>query len=159
MKIYSFDTTKRLKRDPKQGNLFNLFEKNIMNVNNVELIPYVVPREYEMRLDRISEFIYGTSQYVEELMVMNDILNPYSIKEGQIIYYCDVNLLSNFYTSDKLTDQNEIKRQELMNSSQNNRSKFTLGDNQKLPPNIKPSNLEQIKISKDNTVSIINTFE
>ena len=41
-----------------------------------------------------------TDNYVEELMVLNDIINPYSIKEGQHIYFCNVNLLANLYTKD-----------------------------------------------------------
>ena len=65
MKIFSFDTDNQLKRDPMQDNLFNLFQKNIMNITGIPLNIYIVPREYEMRLDRISEHIYGTTDYVE----------------------------------------------------------------------------------------------
>lgn len=159
MKIFSFDTDNQLKRDPMQDNLFNLFQKNIMNITGIPLNIYIVPREYEMRLDRISEHIYGTTDYVEELMTINDIINPYSVQEGQFIYFCNYNLLSNLYTSDSLTNSNETKRQELMSSSQSNKEKKVSNTNQNLPPNIKPSNLEQVKVGKDNTVQIINSFE
>ena len=92
MKITSFDsvTNYRIKRDQNQGYLFDLFQKNIVLVKNIITSIYVVPREYEMRLDRVSEHIYGTPDFMEELMVLNDIINPYSIKEGQYIYFCNV---------------------------------------------------------------------
>ncbi len=62
MKILSFDGSASYKivRDPEQNNLFNLFQKNVMVVPNITLSTYIVPREYEMRLDRISNQIYGT---------------------------------------------------------------------------------------------------
>lgn len=162
MKIFSFDSdtsNNKIKRDPKQGNLFNLFQKNLTNVQNLPLKIYIVPREYEMRLDRISEHIYGTSDYVEELMSINDIISPYSVKEGQYIYFCEINVLQNLYTTDNLTDTTEINRQDLMSSSQPNRDKTSVNSNENLPTTIKPSNLEQIKVGVDNSVQIINSFE
>jgi len=162
MKIYSFDSSianSRLKRDPKQETLFDVFQKNIVNNQTIPLNVYIVPREFEMRLDRISEYIYGVPDYVEELMTLNNIISPYSVKEGQYIYYCDVNYLYNLYTRDELSDQNEIKRQELMKASKPKRE-VTAGDKNKLlAPTIKPSGLEQIKVGNDNSVQIINTFE
>ena len=40
-----------------------------------------------MRLDLVSIDIFGSDSYVEELMHMNNIIDPYSIKNGDIIYY------------------------------------------------------------------------
>ena len=156
MKILSFDT-KKIKRDSNQGNLFNLFQKNII-YKDVYVKLYVVPREHEMRLDKISNYIYDSPNYVEELMILNDIINPYSIKEGDSIWYCSVSSLSNLYVNDNLLD-NETNRQVIINSSQPNRSKKKLGKNQNLPPNITPSGLKQVTIGADNTVQIINSFQ
>lgn len=159
MKITSFDGDNilRLKRDPNQGNLFNLFQKNIVinNKQNITLYLYVVQREYEMRLDKISNFLYGTPDYVEELMVINDIINPYSVKEGQYLYYCSLDNLQFFYTTDD-TFEDTTSKNNLINSSKTNKNKeFT--DN--LPLTIKPNNLKQITITEDNKVKIINSFE
>ena len=168
MKILSFDNNanNRIKRDPSQDNLFDLFQKNIVNTKNISLEIYIVPREFEMRLDRISYFIYGSSNYVEELMVLNDIISPYSVKEGQYIYFSQVDSLPKLYTIDDLQSQKEAARQNLINSSQPNREKqnppYSTTNNsndQNLPPTVKPSNLKQIKISKDNRVEIINSFQ
>lgn len=160
MNILSFDTSNAIKRDSNQGNLFNLFQKNIMAVN-ISLNYYIVPKEFEMRLDRISNFIYGSPNYVEELMVLNDIINPYSVQEGQYIYFCDQANLQYLYTTDELinTTNNNTNRHDLISSSQPNRSKQNISNDQNLPPTIKPSNLNQITVGNDNSVQIINSFE
>jgi hypothetical protein len=159
MKITSFDgdSDNKIKRDTNQDGLFNLFQKNIVNTNNIKLEPYFVPREFEMRLDRVSKFLYGTSNYVEELMVLNDIINPYSIKEGQLIYFCSINSIVNLYKKDELIGDEEASKKRLVNSSQAKTKQKFIND-QNLAPTIKPSNLKQVKV-KDNRVEIINTFQ
>lgn len=162
MKILSFDTEQnnRIKRDPLQGRLFNLFQKNIVLSQDIRYFVYIVPREFEMRLDRISNYLFGSPNYVEELMVLNDIISPYSVKEGQYIYYCDINSLSLLYSKDDMSDENEINRQKLIASSQPNRENTKFNNTEKnLPLTIKPYNLQQIKVDKDNNIQIINSFE
>ena len=154
MKITSFDNnTNKIVRDSKQNNLYNLFQKNIIYNNNISFNVYVVPREFEMRLDRISNYIYGTPDYIEELMVLNDIINPYSIKEGQYIYFCSLEELKTLYIKDEMRTDLEEKRKKLIASKNNIKNKPIKS------PTIKPEGLQQIKVSKDNKVQIINTFE
>jgi hypothetical protein len=159
MKIASFDGDKilRLKRDPNQGNLFNLFQKNIIinPKHNITLYSYIIQREYEMRLDKISNFLYGSPDYVEELMVINDIINPYSVKEGQYLYYCSFDNLQLFYTTDDMVEDSTTK-DNLIKSSKTNKKQE---NSDKLPLTIKPDNLKQITITEDNKVKIINSFE
>lgn len=161
MKIISFDgnSTNKIKRDSKQDYLFDLFQKNIVRNRGVSLNAFIVPAEYEMRLDKISNYLYGSPDYVEELMVLNDIISPYSVKEGQLIYFADQSNFNNLYTTDEMSTVKENQRQRLINSNQKNRDKKKLTSDQNLPPNIKPSSLEQIKVSKDNKVTLINSFQ
>ena len=162
MEILSFDNTanNRIKRDPNQDNLFNLFQKNVVNNSkNMTLEIYIVPREFEMRLDRISDYIYGSSSYMEELMVLNNIICPYSVKEGQYIYFCQVDALQKLYMIDDLQNLKETARQNLIKSNQNqNNLTFGISD-QNLSPTVKPSNLQQVKVTKDNKIQIINSFQ
>jgi hypothetical protein len=161
MEILSFDNTanNRIKRDPNQDNLFNLFQKNIVNNSkNMTLEIYIVPREFEMRLDRVSDYIYGSSSYMEELMVLNDIISPYSVKEGQYIYFCQVDNLQKLYTIDDLQNLKSVARQNLIKSNQNNLNLYGTSD-QNLPHTVKPSNLQQVKVTKDNKIQIINSFQ
>jgi len=155
MKITSFDKNNKIIRDSKQINLFNLFQKNITYNDNIPFDVYIVPREYEMRLDRISYHIYGTTDYVEELMVVNDILNPYSIKEGQYIYYCSIENLKLLYVKDDMKTDIDENKQQLIQSQKTKKTQ----NSKNLSPTIKPDNLEQIKVSKDNRVQIINSFK
>jgi len=159
MNIVSFDgdSNSKIVRDNNQDDLFDLFQKNIVNDQTIPLKIYIVPREYEMRLDRISEHIYGTANYVEELMVLNDIINPYTVKEGQYIYFCQVEFLTKLYTKDEILSQLEQTRISLINSTQPNKDKQN--SEQGLSPTIKPSSLKQVKVSKDNKVQIINSFQ
>ncbi len=108
-----------------------------------------------MRLDRISYHIYGTTDYVEELMVVNDILNPYSIKEGQYIYYCSIENLKLLYVKDDMKTDIDENKQQLIQSQKTKKTQ----NSKNLSPTIKPDNLEQIKVSKDNRVQIINSFK
>lgn len=158
MKITSFDgnSSNKIKRDENQDQLFNLFQKNVVYVNSVPLNIYIVPREFEMRLDRISYHIYGTTDYVEEIMTLNDIISPYSVKQGQYIFYCSIDDIGQLYVTDELKNDLEKKKIAIINSATpNNKSKSS--DN--LSPTIKSNNLEQIKVTKDNKVKIINKFE
>jgi hypothetical protein len=162
MNILSFDNdinNRRILRDPNQDNLYNLFQKNIMVTKNLLVYPYIIPREFEMRLDRISNDIYGSPDFVEELMILNDIISPYSVQEGQIIYFCNSDMLDTLYTTDDTEQNTETNRQILINSSQTNRNKQNLTNDASLPPTVKPQNLQQVKISKDNNIQIINSFE
>lgn len=158
MKITSFDgkPNMKIKRDSKQGDLFNLFQKNLKLDNNIILNYYIIPREFEMRLDKVSNFLYGSPDYVEELMIMNNLINPYSILEGQYLYYCNFDRLSQFYTTDP--DITSSTRDKLISSSQTN-NKVKPTNDKNLPLTVKPSNLNQITITKDNKVKIINSFE
>ena len=157
MKIKSFDGDKNevIKRDVNQNNLYNVFEKNMALVNGLIYIPYVVPREFEMRLDRISNHVYGSPNYVEELMIINDLISPYSIKEGQTIYICPLDQLGYIKTNDKLVNYNKTQKDNLIKSSQTN----SKNENKAVPVNIMPDNLRQININKDFKIQIINSFE
>lgn len=147
MKILSFDYNE-IKRDSKQFTLFNLFEKNILYKNLTPSI-YMVPREFEMRLDRISNHLYGNTDYVEELMVLNDIINPYSVKEGQLLVYYSSESLNALYTTDQMIkDEPKNATKLTSNITQNKNATYN-----------KSTDLKQIIITKDNKLKIINTFE
>ncbi len=45
---------------------------------------------------------YGTNIYEEELLVFNNILNPYSVKEGQVIKYISPQMIYYLHGFDPL---------------------------------------------------------
>ena len=92
----------KLKRDILQENLYDLFVQNF-NLYSGYLNYIIVSRQYEMRLDYLCSDLYGDIQYIGYLMKLNDIFNPFSIKEGDIIVYVPSNkLTSSLYQDPKV---------------------------------------------------------
>lgn len=152
MKIYSFDKTKLKRID----NLYDIFEKNIIYSRDINLFKYIIPKEHDMRLDLISKEIYGSSDYIEELMLINNIMSPYSVKEGQEIYFCPYEQLNVLYTKDDMLENNDI-RENILKAAQPKRR--ATGDNL-LPTNIKPKNIKQVTIdTKNRKIKIMNSFK
>lgn len=154
MKIYSFDIS-NLKLTKE--NIFNIFQKNIKYSTDIQLFTYLVPIEYEMRLDLVSKKIYGTDKYIEELMVINNIINPYSIKQNQEIYYCNENSLDVLHINDDLDDNDEV-RQNIIDAAQS--SKERSKQKAKIPTTLRPKNIKQITIdTKNRKIKIMNSFK
>jgi len=147
---------KNLKRDEKQDKLYNIFQTTVVNNNNIELFEYVVKREDEMRIDKVSTNIYNSNQYTEELMVLNNIIDPWSIKEGDIIYFCTLDDIQKLYSDD---DDYYVDIEKLLDKSQNKSTKID-PSRKILNPVIKPKNLKQINVNKNNhKIQIINSFD
>lgn len=150
MNIYSFDK-KTLKRE---NNLYDIFEKNIQYSREVPLYKYIVPKEYEMRLDLVSKKLYGSSDYTEELGIINEIINPYSIKENQDIYYCKLEDMSSLYVQDDLKEDNEIRDKVIKAATKKG------SEERFLPTTVKPKNIKQVTIdTKNRKIKIMNTFK
>jgi len=71
-------------RDLTQG-VFELKNRNYVAYNL-----YKVPKEYVMRPDLISQSVYNDSVYAEIILKYNEISNPFSINEGDIILIPDL---------------------------------------------------------------------
>lgn len=114
---------------------------------------YIVKKEDEMRLDRICQKIYQSNDYVEELMTINGIKNPWSIKEGDILYYLP---FENFYQLYK-KDTEEDKAIDLMNKASQSKATKRDPDRSGGPPALKPKNKSQVNWNSQNhKIKIIN---
>lgn len=159
MKIYSFDK-KNLK---KKGEIYDIFEKNIRFSREVTLYSYIVPIEREMRLDLISKDIYGSSDYMEELIVMNNIINPYSIRVGQILNFCPKAQMNSLYTKDEL-QVDDSNKQKIIKAAQSKKTKTDIWLKQEqthqIPTTVMPENLKQVTIdTKNRKIKILNSFK
>lgn len=154
MKIYSFDK----KTLNKKGEIYDIFEKNIRYSREINLYQYIVPIEREMRLDLISKDIYGSTDYMEELIILNNIINPYSIKAGQILNFCPKTQLNSLYTKDELKTEEENK-QKIINASQQKNSRYKPLE-QQIPTTVMPDNLKQVTIdTKNKKIKLLNSFK
>jgi hypothetical protein len=85
MIFYSFEDSIL---DKTPTGYYDLLTQSVIYTQDIDVEgTYTMTSEDEMRFDRVCERIYGVSDYTEELMKYNNILNSYSIKRGTIIKY------------------------------------------------------------------------
>lgn len=156
MKFYTFNNTNQ--KVTKEGHvLYDFFEKTMVNDEELIYSEYTVPEEYDSRLDLVCNHIYGDISFMEELMTQNGILNPFSIKAGDTLYYSySTNELKALYQRDE--DLNEENKRNILNV---NKSKSTRKDpNASLPPSIKPNSLKAIDVNYNKKqIKVINKFK
>lgn len=123
MKYYTLDNTKR---DIKQNNLYDLIYPLLTYKRKPKTInTYVVKKNREMRLDLICYDIYGSSIYIDELMHMNGIIDPYSVKDGDIIKWAPLDELLGYRETynnldnvrNELNNDNKSKNLTVLSSS------------------------------------------
>jgi hypothetical protein len=92
MKFYSFEKLNKniVSETDTDGTYFliDLFERSVINNNDIKNAVYYVEQDYSCRMDNICSKLYeGSTGYVEELTVLNHILNPFSVEKGDYILY------------------------------------------------------------------------
>ena len=111
-----------------------------------------------MRIDLISTNIYGHDGYIDELLTLNNILNAWSIKAGNIIYYVDEDAFPLIQSKPMADDQNIINN--LINPNKDTKKDPNRESGENLPPSIKPSGLKDVSIDFTNkTIKIIDSLK
>lgn len=132
--------------------------KSEVNIINVHL----VKEDEEMRPDIISNLYYGSPDYVDIILKVNAISNPFSIRQGIFLRIPDKEAAERYKNNIKKvsnkprTQFTDIKR---MNEEDSNRKKFLEeksktkpnGSKENLPPNMLKSD-ESVKIFKDDKI-------
>jgi len=77
----------------------NLLEKDIQ-IRDTGSLPtgidyFLVPKDYAMRIDLISQAMYGYTEPVEKILKFNGVSNPLSIDESDILVVYDLFSLTN----------------------------------------------------------------
>lgn len=153
--FYSFSKD-RLKRDTDQDSLCDFFVNQVIDSLKIQYYTYVVQREDQMRPDLISKKLFGSPDYVEELMVMNNIYNPFSIKEGDSILYCDSADFPYLYVDP--TTNNASVVQTLVDPSKSTRKDPARGGTG-MTPQIKPDGLQQVTVDYESKkITVPRTF-
>jgi hypothetical protein len=110
---------------------------------------HYVLADQEGRIDKISELYFGTSEFIDAICVVNNIFNPFSVKEGDILIIPNLNKPDIFYKKPEVAsrpnaiqatftdtagqsqkDQNRIQR--IVKKAQEKKS----GVSNPLPPNM-----------------------
>lgn len=151
MKYYSFEN---LQID-STGH-YDLFQKTMVIKPTLDYDTVVVTNDFQGRLDLVCKFVHGNTDYIEEIMALNNIFNQYSIKVNDIVkYYSDTTNYSFLYESDP---DSMDKKDEILLMNQN---KSTKRDRNRIgsPPTIRPDNLKQIDVNHSKKkITIINKF-
>lgn len=92
-----------------RGEVFFWSEPFYVDTSRIPFFPTLVKRGEEMRLDRVCQRLHGDIQYTQNLCLINGIINPFSIKERQILVYTRPELYSKIEDFDRtnqaITDQ------------------------------------------------------
>jgi hypothetical protein len=153
MNIYTFD-----KLTIGTDGFYDLFAKTVVaNANIVDKV-FVVTDEYAGRIDLVSKYLYGSDDFTEELMTLNNIMNPWSIKQGDLLLYSSND--TNYQLMYKTDPDAQLDKKDTILMMNNN--KVTKKDANRIgyPPTIKPDNLKQIDINYNKKkITIINKFK
>jgi len=151
-------TNENASRDKKQGNLVNIIDPLIKWDDTLNYYPYVVTNEDAMRIDLICFNIYGNFNYIDELLTLNNILNAWSIKGGQVIYFLNEDELVTLQLQTKADNQAIVK--ELINPNKDTKKDPNRDTGTGLPPTIKPTGLKDVSVDFDNkTIKIMDRFK
>src|SRR5258708_7785816 len=118
-----------------------------------------------MKMYQVSNDLYGTVEYTGFLCFINDILNPFSIKEGDVLIWSDKSFADQLIAvpPDALNDARRQAVNNLFNvkkkpKSDVNRSTFLSRNPDPLPPNVLPDTAPQIVISNNKIKLTPNLF-
>lgn len=147
--IYTFDTKNLLLNDTNGYPDFN--QVTVITDENYIIGALMVDKSLEMRIDLISQLLYGSTIYIEELCALNNIINPLNIKEGDVVYYFTDTDAINFYIQP--VNQSKIDKVKLLL----NKNKDTKQD--VFRPSINSNGLQQVQVD-DNSgmVKFISSF-
>jgi len=138
-------TLDNLKRTTEQNNLYDLFKTTIVDSGKLQKQSTFVQKGEEMRLDLVSKRIYGTVAYEEELMILNNIILPYSIKDGDEIYFLPVDSIDIMHQLEKDDEQINVDKKSPKN---NKNTKYDPNRTKGVIPTITPLNYKSVTVDK-----------
>jgi len=145
-------------RTSTQKYLFDIINPLIIWDDRIERYAHVVTLEEEMRPDLICYNIYGNFEYVDEFLTWNNILNPWSVKQGQIVFYLnedDILILRL-----KVSDDSQQTIESLINSNKDTKKDINRENGTGLTPTIKPAGLKEVNVDYNNKkIKIMDSFK
>lgn len=158
----NFKDLESLERDRDQSGLYDLFVTSYVENKKVIVYAYKVQRGEEMRMDKICMSIYKNINHMSFLLQLNNIINPLTIKAGDLILYVNEEDTTKFKPSpeesNKLRDRvlNKAisdKKQKIDKSRKDYLQKRKSID--PLPPNVKQSPTSPLTVTEDGVIKII----
>lgn len=126
---------------------------------------YVVDEETEMRVDLISYKFYGTFENIDVILKANNIFNPFSIQQGDVLIIPRIDSDNEIYASPQEGKKRDLRAQftDIKRLSQKDKNRIErIKEKAKgkagavsnpLPPNILPTD-KPAKIFKDGVIRL-----
>lgn len=130
MKLYTLDN---IKRNSNQNYLYDLFETKITQKSYTKVFWYMTTTEDAMRIDLICKRVYGSTDYVDEILTLNNIVDPLSITQGTLLLMFEPSDSTTLYVQ----DIDMSKDEDLVNVNKENKNDPGRTKSKKLPSNIK----------------------
>lgn len=144
------------------SDMFDLSQTSFNDYGPFTFNTYIVPKEFEMRMDLVCNDIYDSMEYVDFLLWINRIINPFNIKQGMELIFPQPDIIPKFYAKkdnqrevqDALLNKGKAKRKD------KNRSKFREQKRRAIPPTVNESPNQQVRVEGDSIIiggDIFNT--
>jgi hypothetical protein len=158
MATFNYEYNAELTLDTNTG-LYNLFITTY-NGNDVNLDIFICERRHEMRLDLVANDIYKTTRYVGTLCQLNNIMNPFSIREGDVLFYTSADQSEGLLQVPEIIRQSGIE--ELLSNVKSdlikalkkkkpdpNKRNYNKRGDDVLPPTVLPTNVPASAVEND----------
>ena len=159
-----------LELDQNTG-LYNLY-LTTYNGKSVNLNIFILERRHAMRLYLVSQELYNTTEYVGTLCQLNNILDPFSVRENDVLFYTSEQGSQDLMNVPEVIRQSGIDelrsqvKNELINALKKKkndpgRRKYLNNRNNQdvLPPSIIPDSAPQSVIENDKILIAPNLFQ
>jgi hypothetical protein len=135
MKLYDIDT---LTTDSNQSGLYNLFQPTFQMGLNYPNEQHIVSPEEEMRIDLVCQAVYGSTDYCDFILNINNIDNPLNIMTGDVLLCHSPGAFEDFKVSKSqiVNAQNQLLNVNKSTKVDNNRQSF-VEQNYSLQPTFK----------------------
>ena len=137
----------------------NIITPLVITRDDITLYPHIITVTEEMRPDLITWSIYGKKGYIDEIMTLNNIVDVFSIRQGDVVWFCDESDIPKLQVAQGSKTNSEIINS-LVDPNSERRIDFNRETGENLLPSIKPTNLKQVQVDSNNsTITIINKLK
>lgn len=148
-----FFDIRTIKKDKKQGGLFNFFTPTFLMLSSFEQEVLVVGKESEMRPDLICNELYKRVDQIDFLMSLNDIDNPLNIKENDLIYFTSYAAIDSFRIKEaEVADTRDLLLNANKSTKKDPKRQKYVEEKFNLPPTILPVPRPPITIEGDDFI-------
>lgn len=157
-KIYTLENG-TIQIDSEGNPITNIITPLVITSDNLVLYPYIITKETEMRPDLILRAMYGNSDNIDEIMTLNNIIDSWSLQEGEILVYPDPDDLDKLRKQPTAQTNEEIINQ-LVDPNSERKIDYNRETGENMAPSIKPSTMKQISVDTvNNTIKITNRLK